>query len=245
MKRELIAGINAVNALLDASPESIVRVWLNPSSSRLVALQTRVESMGIAFEQCDARALDRRAQGVRHQGVVAEFRPRPPLDEAGLAELLSAAEMPLVLILDGVNDPHNLGACMRSAAAAGALAVVVPKDRAAGLTPVARRASAGASERIPLVVVTNLARCLRDLQVHGLWRVGLAGEAEMSLFDAHLDGPLALILGSEERGLRRLTRENCDQLVSIPMPGAMESLNVSVSAGIALFETVRIRGVSA
>ncbi|MEE4296695.1 MAG: 23S rRNA (guanosine(2251)-2'-O)-methyltransferase RlmB [Wenzhouxiangella sp.] len=245
MKREIIAGINAVDGLLDTAPESICRVWLNPSSKRLVELQSRLTSCGIAVEECDARALDRRSQGVRHQGVVAEFKPRSPLGEADLEELLSTADLPLVLVLDGIHDPHNLGACMRSAAAAGALAVVVPKDRAVGLTPVARRASAGASERVPLVVVTNLARCLRGLQDRGLWRVGLAGEAEGSLYQAHLDGPLALVLGGEERGLRRLTRENCDQLVRIPMPGSTESLNVSVSAGIALFEALRIRGVDA
>ncbi len=243
MKRELIAGINAVDGLLDASPESIFRVWLNPSSNRLVALQSRLSSHGIAIEECDSRGLEQRLPGVRHQGVIAEFRPRPPLGEGELQDLVGNAERPVVLVLDGVHDPHNLGACMRSAAAAGALAVVVPKNRAAGLTPVARRASAGASEHIPLVVVTNLARSLRGLQEQGLWLVGLAGEADSTLYDAHLDGPLALILGSEERGLRRLSREACDQLVRIPMAGVMESLNVSVSAGIALFETLRVRGV--
>ncbi|MFW6340152.1 MAG: 23S rRNA (guanosine(2251)-2'-O)-methyltransferase RlmB [Wenzhouxiangella sp.] len=235
-------GVNAVAGLLEAQPERIVRVWLNTSSKRLEHLERELAAAGITIEHCDARALDRRAGGVRHQGVIAEFQPREPLTESDLGDLLVRQPQPLLLVLDGVSDPHNLGACLRSAAAAGAAAVIVPRDRAAGLTPVARRASAGASERIPLVAVTNLARALRMLGEHGLWRVGLAGEAETSLYQADLTGAVALVLGSEERGLRRLTREHCDQLVRIPMPGALESLNVSVAAGIALFETLRMRG---
>jgi 23S rRNA (guanosine2251-2'-O)-methyltransferase len=173
---------------------------------------------------------------------VAEFKPRAPIDEHGLEALVAErGSRLLLLVLDGVQDPHNLGACLRSAAAAGADAVVVPKDRAAGMTPVTRRAAAGGAELVPLAAVTNLARTLRMLAEQGVWCVGLAGEAEGSLFDACLDGPLALVLGSEEKGLRRLTREHCDELVRIPMPGRMESLNVSVSAGIALFAVVRSR----
>ncbi|MFW5815882.1 MAG: TrmH family RNA methyltransferase, partial [Wenzhouxiangella sp.] len=181
MKRELSMGVHAVSGLLEAAPERIVRVWLNPSSERLIRLGQALTAAGIALESCDNRALDRRSGGVRHQGVVAEFRPREPLDESGLLELLDQAERPLLLVLDGVSDPHNLGACIRSAAAAGASAVVVPKNRAAGLTPVTRRAAAGAAERIALAVVTNLARTLRMMGDKGLWRVGLAGAAETSL----------------------------------------------------------------
>lgn len=241
MKRELSMGVHAVSGLLEAAPERIVRAWLNPSSDRLKQLGQALAAAGIAVETCDSRALDRRSGGVRHQGVVAEFQPREPLDENGLLELLDQAEQPLLLVLDGVSDPHNLGACIRSAAAAGASAVVVPKNRAAGLTPVTRRAAAGATERIVLAVVTNLARTLRMIGDKGLWRVGLAGDATASLYQADLAGAAALVMGGEERGLRRLTREQCDQLVRIPMPGAVESLNVSVAAGVALFEAVRAR----
>lgn len=241
MKRELVMGINAVSGLLEAAPERIVRVWLNPSSDRLTRLSETLRAAGISVEHCEVGALDRRADGVRHQGVIAEFRPREPMNEIGLDELLDQTEQPMLLVLDGVSDPHNLGACIRSAAAAGATAVVVPRDRAAGLTPVTRRAAAGASERIPLAVVTNLARTLRFFGKRGIWRVGFAGEAGMSMFDADLAGPVALVMGGEERGMRRLTREQCDQIAHIPMPGEFESLNVSVAAGIALFEAVRVR----
>jgi len=245
MKRELIMGVNAVSGLIDTAPERVVRAWLNPSSKRLTELQTQFQSLGIAVELSDSRALDQRSQGVRHQGVIAEFRPRSPLGETDLAAIVEQKAQPLLLVLDGVNDPHNLGACLRSAAAAGADAVIVPKDRAAGLTPAARRASAGASERIALIIVTNLARTLRMLKDLGVWCVGFVGTAGLSVYQAELKGPVALIMGNEERGLRRLTEENCDQLVRIPMAGNVESLNVSVSAGIALFETLRARGDNA
>ena len=241
MKRELAMGIHAVEALINSAPDRLVRVWVNPSSKGAEKIALGAESLGVPVERVAASALDRRAAGVRHQGVIAEFLARAPIDLEDLQQLLSAHDCPLVLVLDGVTDPHNLGACMRSAAAAGALAVVVPKDRAAGLTPVARRAAAGAAERLPLAVVTNLARSLAALAEQGLWRVGLTGSAERTIFQCDLRGPLALVLGSEGSGLRRLTRENCDDLVHIPMPGALESLNVSVAAGVALFEAVRVR----
>ena len=242
MKRELAMGINVVEALLEASPERLIRAWIQPTSDRLGRIQQRLSERGIATEVSDARALDRLSGRVRHQGVIVEFQAREPLDEAALENLLTDLRQPLVLVLDGITDPHNLGACIRSAAAAGAHAVVVPKDRAAGLTPVVRRAAAGATERIPLAMVTNLARTLRMLAERGFWRVGLDGQAEASLYEAGLDQTaLAVVLGSEGRGMRRLTRELCDEVVRIPMPGAMESLNVSVAAGIVLFEAVRCR----
>ncbi len=241
MKRDLAMGIHAVEALIKSGPDRLVRVWINRSAKATERIAVDLEAHGVPVEWVDAAALDRRAAGVRHQGLIAEFVPRAPIDLQDLNDLLARHEKPLVLVLDGITDPHNLGACMRSAAAAGALAVVVPKDRAAGLTPVARRAAAGAAERLPLAVVTNLARSLAALAEQGLWRIGLTGSAERSLYQSSLDGPLALVLGSEGGGLRRLTREHCDELVHIPMPGAMESLNVSVAAGIALFEAVRVR----
>jgi len=160
--------------------------------------------------------------------------------ERDLADLLET-DNALFLVLDGVTDPHNLGACLRSAAAAGTTAVIVPKDRAVGITPVVRRASAGAVDRVPLIEVTNLARALRDMKDAGVWLTGLAGEAEASLYDVDLKGKTALVMGGEGEGMRRLTREACDHLARIPMPGSMESLNVSVATGVALFEAVRQR----
>lgn len=244
-KRELAMGVNAVDGLLRHAQERLVRAWLRRGNARLDELASRLSEAGVPIEVVDDRTLDRLAGGVRHQGVIAEFQARQPLDDRGLVDLLEHSnELPLLLVLDGVQDPHNLGACLRSAAAAGALAVIVPKDRAAGLTPAARRAAAGAAERIPLVQVTNLARSLGALADHGIWRLGLVGESATSIFQANLDGPMALVLGSEERGLRRLTRERCDELACIPMASGIESLNVSVAAGIGLFEARRIRATS-
>jgi 23S rRNA (guanosine2251-2'-O)-methyltransferase len=190
----------------------------------------------------DDALLDKLAEGGRHQGVVAEVLPRASDPETQLEEALeSAAGAPLLLVLDGVQDPHNLGACLRSADAAGVAAVIVPRDRAAGMTPVVRKVAAGAAETVPLVAVVNLARTLRQLKERGIWLVGTDDTADKGLYEADLKGPLALVMGSEGEGLRRLTRECCDLLVSIPMAGAVESLNVSVATGVALFEAVRQR----
>lgn len=239
MKRELAMGINTVEGLVRHSPERIVRVWIGAGGARVSELASRLDQAGIPVEAADRRALERMAGKVPHQGVIAEFRPRQPGDERQLGECLdSIGDAPLFLVLDGIQDPNNLGACLRTAAAAAADGVIIPRDRAVGLTPSARRAAAGAAERVNLFVVTNLARAMRRLADHGTWRVGLAGGAGASLFGADLTGPLALVLGSEDSGLRRLTREHCDDLVEIPMPGQVESLNVSVAAGIALFAAV-------
>jgi len=173
---------------------------------------------------------------------VAEIVPRAGDPETQLEEALEAAQgAPLLLVLDGVQDPHNLGACLRSADAAGVTAVIAPRDRSAGLTAVARKVAAGAAETVPFVPVVNLARALRDLKERGVWLVGTDDTADKTLFEADLKGPVALVMGSEGEGLRRLTRECCDQLVSIPMAGAVESLNVSVATGVVLFEAVRQR----
>ncbi len=239
MKRELAMGINAVEGLVGNAPERIVRAWLKPGGRRIDALADALRAAGVAVEHADERALDRMAGKVRHQGVIAEFQPRQPGDDRRLQELVeSLDEQALFLVLDGVQDPGNLGACLRTAAAAAVTAVIIPRNRAVGLTPAARRAAAGAAERVELVIVTNLARSLRLLAEHGVWRVGLAAGHGDSIFRSRLDGALALVLGGEEGGMRRLTREHCDELVEIPMPGAIESLNVSVAAGIALFAAV-------
>ncbi|HSH27836.1 MAG TPA: 23S rRNA (guanosine(2251)-2'-O)-methyltransferase RlmB [Wenzhouxiangella sp.] len=232
-------GINAVEGLVRSAPERIVRAWLKPGGRRIDELADALRAAGAAVELADERALDRMAGKVRHQSVIAEFRPRQPGDDRRLQELVeSLDEQALFLVLDGVQNPGNLGACLRTAAAAAVTAVIIPRNRAVGLTPAARRSAAGAAERVELVIVTNLARSLRLLAEHGVWRVGLAAGQGKSIFRSRLDGALALVLGGEEGGMRRLTREHCDELVEIPMPGAIESLNVSVAAGIALFAAV-------
>jgi 23S rRNA (guanosine2251-2'-O)-methyltransferase len=186
--------------------------------------------------------LDKLAGEARHQGIVARYEAPPMGGENDIAGLLDAAgNEALVLVLDGVTDPHNLGACLRSAAAAKATMVIVPKDRAVGLTPVVRRASAGGADRVPLIAATNLARALRTLKDAGVWITGLAGDTDTSVYSIDMKGPVALVLGSEGEGMRRLTRETCDFVAKIPMPGVMESLNVSVAAGVVLFEALRQR----
>lgn len=243
MKRERATGVHAVDALVRRVPDRVIRVWIKSGSERLDHLADLARDAGIAVEHADEAGLNRLAGDAPHQGVVAEFRPRLPVTENELHDAVEAAGRDaLVLVLDGVQDPHNLGACLRSAAAFSATAVVVPKNRAAGLTPAARRAAAGAAETVPLAVVTNLSRTLDRLARAQVWRVGLEGAAETPLQAVNLDGPLVLVMGGEERGMRRLTREHCDILARIAMPGDIESLNVSVSTGIALFETHRQRG---
>jgi len=237
-------GIHAVRVLLTRHPQRVRRVLLagGRDAGRLAEIRTLAQRADVQVAAADDALLAKLAEGERHQGVVAELLPRAGDPETQLEEALEAAgAAPLLLVLDGVQDPHNLGACLRSADAAGVAAVIVPRDRAAGLTPVVRKVAAGAAETVPLVQVVNLARTLRDLKERGVWLVGTDDAADRTLFDADLKGPLALVMGSEGEGMRRLTRECCDQLVSIPMAGAVESLNVSVAAGVALFEAVRQR----
>jgi 23S rRNA (guanosine2251-2'-O)-methyltransferase len=208
---------------------------------RLGALRALARQAAVPVVDVDAAELDGLAGGGRHQGAAAELVPRASDPETLLEEALERGDTPLLLVLDGVQDPHNLGACLRSADAAGVAAVIVPRDRAAGLTPVVRKVAAGAAETVPLVSVVNLARTLRALKERGIWLVGTDDSADRSHFESDLTGPLALVMGSEGEGLRRLTRDCCDQLVSIPMAGAVESLNVSVAAGVVLYEAVRQR----
>jgi 23S rRNA (guanosine2251-2'-O)-methyltransferase len=244
MSSEIVCGWNAVQAALERRPGEIERIWLSArrGDKRATAIESAARSAGITVERADPDELDALAGGVRHQGVVARVQQQTAIvDEHSLLALLKRADNPLLLVLDGVQDPHNLGACLRSAAAAGAQAVIVPRDNSAPLSPVARRAAAGAAESLPLVAVTNLARTLRDLKEAGVWVYGASHDAEASLYQTALHGPVALVLGGEGKGLRRLTREHCDGLFRIPMSGAVESLNVSVAAGISLFEAVRQR----
>lgn len=239
---DFVFGIHAVGMLLERDPVRVKKLWLQAArdDARLQALRKAAERAGIHSEEVPRRELDQRVRG-RHQGVIAELAATVTWREADLPALLSAAPSPLVLVLDGVTDPHNLGACLRTADAAGVTAVIAPRDNAAGLSSVVRKVACGAAETVPFIQVTNLARSLRELQAAGLWLVGTAGEAEQSLYEADLRGAVALVMGAEGRGLRRLTRELCDYLVYLPMAGAVSSLNVSVATGVALFEAVRQR----
>ena len=240
---ERVYGLHAVEALLRHHPKRVKQVWLadgrgDPRARVVVEL---AEQARVRVGQCERREMDVWVEGV-HQGVVAEVSPSQVWGEAMLEELLDRAEgPPLLLVLDGVTDPHNLGACLRTADAAGALAVIVPKDKAATLNATVRKVACGAAEVIPLVAVTNLARALEKLQQRGLWIVGTAGEAEQVIYDQDLTGPTVLVMGAEGKGMRRLTREHCDYLVRLPMAGSVSSLNVSVATGVCLFEALRQR----
>lgn len=243
MAHRWIAGINAVAAALEHDVDRVEELLVEGGSRnpRVRELADRARALGIPARAVAAEALLRATQLERHQGVAARYRAPEPLDEHDLADLLGRTPNALLLVLDGVQDPHNLGACLRSAAAAGVAAVVVPKDRAAGITPVVHKASAGAADRVPLVQVTNLARALRQLKDAGVWLVGLAGEGDRTLYQLDLTAPAAIVMGGESEGLRRLTRDTCDFVARIPMAADIESLNVSVATGIALFEALRQR----
>jgi len=243
MSHRWIGGINAVASALESDAGRVEELLVEGGArnARVRELAEQARRIGIPVRAVAADALQRATQLERHQGIAARYRVPKPLDEHDLDDLLARSPTPLLLVLDHVQDPHNLGACLRSAAAAAVTAVIVPRDRAAGITPVVHKASAGAVDRVALVQVTNLARVLRQLKDAGVWLVGLAGEGERTLYGTDLSGPLAIVMGSEGEGLRRLTREECDFLVRIPMQGATESLNVSVATGIALFEALRQR----
>ncbi|MBK5931276.1 23S rRNA (guanosine(2251)-2'-O)-methyltransferase RlmB [Halochromatium salexigens] len=241
-------GINSVRTALKFGYEGVVELWLDRTrrDRRLAELAAMARQAGIAVRQISRDELDQIAEGGNHQGALAWVRMPAALTEQDLELLLETIEQPpLLLVLDGVTDPHNLGACLRSADGAGATAVMAPKDKAVGLTPVAVKVASGAAESVPFVQVTNLARTLDALKAHGLWLIGLADRAPSTLFETDLLGPTALVLGSEGTGLRRLTQERCDLLASLPMRGRVESLNVSVAAGICLYEAVRQRVQSA
>jgi 23S rRNA (guanosine2251-2'-O)-methyltransferase len=247
-QNQWIAGINAVSAALQNDAEHVREVLLEAGSKnpRIQEIESQARRLDIPVRRVAQQALDGVAGGLRHQGAVARYVAARTWSENELQGLVEAAEgRALVLVLDGVQDPHNLGACLRSAAASGVTAVVIPKDRSVQVNATVRKTSAGAADAVPVVPVTNLSRAMRDLQQMGVWLYGLAGEAQSSLYDVDLRGNVGLVLGGEGEGLRRLTRETCDGLVAIPMPGAaatgVESLNVSVAAGITLFEAVRQR----
>jgi 23S rRNA (guanosine2251-2'-O)-methyltransferase len=237
----VVFGFHAVLARLRADPNSVLEIFLDETrkDARGRDLISIAERAGVRIMRVPTKRLDGFYGGGRHQGVVA--RVEVATLEKSLDEILEKVEKPLLLMLDGVTDPHNLGACLRVANAAGAHAVIAPRDRAAGITPAVSKVASGAAEATPYLMVTNLARTLAELKERNIWIVGADERAEKTLYDSDLPESIAWVLGAEGEGMRRLTRESCDLLVRIPMRGEVDSLNVSVSAGICLFESVRRR----
>ena len=238
-----VYGLHAVRALLARDPARVRRVSLQRGRDdpRSREIETLARAAGVMVERVDGELLKRWVGDVVHQGVVAQVEPLKSWVEEDLIAALAGRPDPLVLVLDSVTDPHNLGACLRTADACGALAVVVPRDRAAGVNPTVRKVAAGAAETTPVVTVTNLVRTLKLLKDAGLWVVGADAEGEKLSYEADLKGPLALVLGAEGAGLRELTRKTCDFLVRLPQLGSVESLNVSVATGMLLYEALRQR----
>ena len=245
---EKVYGLHAVRALLTRHAERVTGVTIveGRAEPRVAELQSLAQKAGKPVKRAPPASFKQLFGDAVHQGVYVDVQPLPPWHEEELVGAITSAletgnPKPYVLVLDGVQDPHNLGACLRTADATGALAVVIPKDRAVQMNATVRKVAAGAAETTPLAVVTNLARTLRLLKEAGLWIVGADAEAPKLAHETDLSGPIALVMGAEGAGLRQLTRETCDFLVKIPMAGAVESLNVSVSAGVCLFESVRRR----
>jgi 23S rRNA (guanosine2251-2'-O)-methyltransferase len=244
MRNQLVYGLHTIQALLNNNPEKIRVLFVQTGrDARIQHLIELAKQHGIAVQYISKEKLDNLLEKeTAHQGIAADIITAVSYSEIDLKNILAnSTKPPFLLILDGVQDPHNLGACLRSANAAGVNAVIVPKNNAADLTPAARKAASGAAETTPLIQVTNLVRALDILKEHGIWIYGADASAEHTIYQNNWQGPVALILGGEGKGLRRLTRENCDGLVKIPMQGTVASLNVSVAAGICLFEVLRQR----
>ncbi len=242
-KTSLVYGIHAALHTLKYSPERVLELWVQADhkNTRLDEITTLAESLEIGIQRVPRKSLDKMSHEQRHQGVIIRRQTLPLQDEADLMELVDKTNNVLLLILDGVQDPHNLGACLRTADAAGADAVVVPASRGVGMTPTVRKVASGAADSIPLIVTRNLARTLKQLKDSGVWLIGTSDQAQQSIYEMDLTGSSALVMGSEDKGLRRLTRDHCDFLIRIPMAGVVESLNVSVASGICLYEAVRQR----
>lgn len=241
----LLIGIHSVASALSNRPAQvkIIRIAEESRNPRVLKLSSLAGELGIMVVMEPRALLERRCEGQRHQDIIAEFAAENLLSEKDLDSVLEAIDGPsLLLVLDGIQDPHNLGACLRTAEAAGVHAVILPKNRSAGLTPATRRAASGAAEVLPILIVTNLARILRQMKQKGVWLLGTSDQAEQSLYATPLSGSMALVMGNEEKGMRRLTSELCDFLVRIPMHGSLSSLNISVATGICLFEMIRQRG---
>jgi len=242
-KEERIYGLHTVKAVLERHPDHVHAIWVQDSrkGKRMTSITDIARHHHITLHKVSRDELDEITNGGHHQGVVAQCRSLP-VNELSLEAVLDRLEAPaFLLVLDGVQDPHNLGACLRTAAAAGVHAVIAPRDRAVGLTDTARKVASGAAETIPFIQVPNLAQTLKQLKDKGVWLVGATSDAEQSIYDIDLAGPVVLVLGGEGKGLRRLTREACDYLAHIPITDKVESLNISVAAGVSCFEVVRQR----
>lgn len=241
---ELVYGMHPVQSVLDTNPEQILKIHVicKPWSMRFELLVQKINQHNIHLEEHDRLWFNNRARNVLHQGVVAEVLKISSLKEKDLLNYLTICNtIPLLLILDGIIDPHNLGACLRSAEAAGVCMIITPKNRSARINATVRKVSSGAADRVPFIQVTNLSRTLKLLQEQDIWIVGTVIRSDCSIFTAKLKRPLALVMGSEEFGLRRLTKKYCNELVNIPVTGSISSLNVSVATGICLFEVLRQR----
>lgn len=244
MKLEAVYGLHAVTTLLQRSPEQVVELWVMKGrvDARMQRVLELAQEQQLDVREADKGLMNQKADEGNHQGIIAWRKPVQNKTEKHLPDILdSISGTPLILILDGVTDPHNLGACLRTADAAGVQLVIAPKDKSAPLNATAAKVACGAAEAVPYIQVTNLARTMKDLQERGIWIVGTAGEAERSIYQQDMKGPIALVMGAEGSGMRRLTREHCDYLVNIPMAGEVSSVNVSVATGICLFEAVRQR----
>lgn len=248
MAKTIIYGIHAVESALRNDPENIGTIWLekNTRNDRLKKLQTQIAEVGgLKTTPADMEQLNKLSSTGRHQGVVAEYYKAKDYSENDLYDLLDELDndgiQPFLLVLDGVTDPHNLGACLRTADGAGIHAVIAPKDNAASINPTVRKVASGAAEAVPFIAVTNLARTLDSLKERGIWLTGTSDKAKQTLYQADLKGPMALVMGAEGTGIRRLTEERCDFLISIPMCGQVSSLNVSVATGVCLYEALRQR----
>lgn len=248
MAKTIIYGLHAVESALRNDPENIGTIWLekNTRNDRLKKLQAQISEVGgMKTTTTDVDQLNKMASTGRHQGVVAEYYKAKDYTENDLYDLLDELDndsiQPFLLVLDGVTDPHNLGACLRTADGAGIHAVIAPKDNAASINPTVRKVASGAAEAVPFITVTNLARTLDSLKERGIWLTGTSDKAQKTLYQADLKGPMALVMGAEGTGIRRLTEERCDFLISIPMSGQVSSLNVSVATGVCLYEALRQR----
>lgn len=244
MKLTKIVGLHAAQSALMYSPQKISRAWVDSErhDKRLETLLETLSTLDVSIEKVERKKLDKLADGMNHQGVVLEVALPEELSENDLKVAVEhLSENALFLVLDNVQDPHNLGACLRTADATGVHGIIITKDNAVGITPTVCKVASGAAETVPVYVVTNLARTLRWLKTEGVWVIGTAGEAESILFKSDFTVPMALVIGAEEKGMRRLTREQCDFLVKLPMLGTVESLNLSVATGVLLYEVLRQR----
>ncbi len=242
-KNDYVYGIHSIRSAIEVEPERVIEVYVlkGREDSKFNALVKEIMELGIRVNEVSRKALDEKVFGGVHQGIVAKLKSGKVKGDNELNEFLDTIKEPFLLILDNVTDPHNLGACLRSADGAGVNAVIMPRDKSAALTAVAKKVACGAGETVPVFYVTNLARAMKELKDRDIRIIGTAGETEKNIYDTDLSGPLAMVMGAEDVGMRRLTRENCDELVKIPMLGKVSSLNVSVATGVCLFEALRQR----